>query len=110
MTRDWEFWLQQRLEFTQEPIVKKGYIPGQLIFGRDIILLIKHRVYWESIRHKKHMQIDRDNTQESKNRAYYDYKLGDKLMLTNHTEYKYETPHKGSFVITYCFTNGMLHL
>ena len=25
---------------------KKGYIPGQLIFGRDMILPIKHRVDW----------------------------------------------------------------
>ena len=26
---------------------KKGYIPCQLIFGRDTIILIKHTVYWE---------------------------------------------------------------
>ena len=26
---------------------KKGYSPGQFIFGRDIILPIKHRVDWE---------------------------------------------------------------
>ena len=28
----------------------KSYSPGQLVFGRDIILLIKHRVDWELIR------------------------------------------------------------
>ena len=31
-------------------------------------------------------------------------------MITNHTEYKYETPYKGPFVITQCFTNGTLYL
>ena len=31
-------------------------------------------------------------------------------MLTNHTAYKYETPYKGPFVITQCFTNGTVHL
>ena len=31
-------------------------------------------------------------------------------MLTNHTAYKYETPYKGLFLITQCFTNGMLNL
>ena len=31
-------------------------------------------------------------------------------MLTNHTEYKYETPYKGPFVITRCFTNGTVSL
>ena len=32
---------------------QKGYSPGQLIFGRGIILLIKHRVDWELIRQIK---------------------------------------------------------
>ena len=31
-------------------------------------------------------------------------------MLTKHTIYKYETPYKGPFVITQCFTNGAVHL
>ena len=25
---------------------QQGYSPGQLIFGRDMIIPIKHRVYW----------------------------------------------------------------
>ena len=32
---------------------QKGYSPGQLIFGRDIILRIKHRVDWELIPRQK---------------------------------------------------------
>ena len=31
-------------------------------------------------------------------------------MLTNHTAYKYETPYKGPFVITQCYTNGTVNL
>ena len=31
-------------------------------------------------------------------------------MLTKHTAYKYETPYKGPFVITQCFTNGTVML
>ena len=31
-------------------------------------------------------------------------------MLTNHTVYKYETPYKGPFVVTQCFTNGTINL
>ena len=27
-------------------------------------------------------------------------------MINNNSEYKYETPYKGSFVITQCWTNG----
>ena len=41
---------------------KKGYSTDQLIFGRDMILLIKHRVDWELKPHKKQTQINRDNT------------------------------------------------
>ena len=31
-------------------------------------------------------------------------------MLNNHTTYKYDTPYKGHFVITQCFTNCTLML
>ena len=38
------------------------YSPGKLIFGRDMILQIKHRVDWELICQRKQTQINRDNT------------------------------------------------
>ena len=31
-------------------------------------------------------------------------------MINNHTAYKCETPYKGPYVITKCFTNGMVNL
>ena len=62
---------------------KKGYNPGQLVFGRDIIIPIKHRVNWELIRQKKKTQINRDNTRENKHRVRSDYKVVDDGMLTN---------------------------
>ena len=65
-----------------------GYIPVQLIFGHDMIILIKHRVDWELIIQQKQTQINKYNTQENKHRVDYDYKVGDKFMLTNHTAYK----------------------
>ena len=40
----------------------KGYSPGQLIFGHDMILPIKHRVDWELVHQQKQTQINRDNT------------------------------------------------
>ena len=46
------------------------------------------------------MQINRDNTLDNKHRVDYDYKVGDKFMITNHTAYKYETPYIVPFVIT----------
>ena len=40
----------------------------------------------------------------------YDYKVGDKFMLTNKYSYKYEPPYNGTFVITQCWTNGTVTL
>ena len=64
----------------------------------------------ELIRQQKQPQINRDNTQENKHRFYYDYKVIDKVMLANHTSYKYKTSYKGPFVITRCVTNGTINL
>ena len=83
----------------------KGYSPGQLIFGCDMIIQIKHRVDWELIRHQKQTQIIRDNARENKHIFEYDYKFGYKFMLTNHTAYKYEMTYKVHFAIKHCFTN-----
>ena len=67
-------------------------------------------VDWELIRQRKQTQINRDNTGENKQRFKYDYKVGDKVMLADHTSYKYETPYKGPFVTTQCFTNVTVSL
>ena len=59
----------------------KGYSPGQLLFGRDMILLIKHEVGWGLIRQRKQTQINKDNICKNKHRVYYDYNV----MLNKHT-------------------------
>ena len=43
----------------------KGYNPGQLIFVRYLILLIKHRMDWGLIRQQKQKQIMRDNARDN---------------------------------------------
>ena len=65
---------------------------------------------WDLIRHQKQTQINRDNAHENIHRVDYDYKVGDKVILNNHTAYKYETPYKIPFVIKQCFINGTLML
>ena len=89
---------------------QKGYSLGQLIFDRDVIIPKKHRVDWELIRKQKQTKINRDNACKNKHTVDYDYKVGDKVILLNHTAYKYETPYSGTFLITKCFTNGTVML
>ena len=110
MTSGREFWLQQRLKFAQQSVGKKNYSPVQLIFGHDIIFPINHRVDWGLIRQLKQTQINIDNARKNKYRVYYEFKVGYKVMLANHTAYKYETPYKVPFVITKCLTNGTVNL
>ena len=69
-----------------------------------------HKVYWELIRQKNQMQINKDNISKNRHRVDYGYKFGDTVMITNHTAYKYETPYTGPFLIMQCFTNGMVNL
>ena len=52
------------------------------------------------------MQINKDNIHENRHRVDHDYKVGDNVILTKHTAYKYETPYMGPFVVTCCWENG----
>ena len=51
---------------------QKGYSPGQLLFGHDMIILIKHTMDWELICQKKKKQINTDNIHENRHRVDYD--------------------------------------
>ena len=75
-----------------------------------MILSIKYKVDWELIRQQKQTQINKDNIYENRNRVYHDYNAVDKVMITDHVTYKYETSYKGTFAITWCFTNGTVNL
>ena len=81
-----------------------------MVFGRDMIIQIKHTVYWEWIHQRKKMQSNKDNTHTYINRVDHDYKVRYKVMLTKHTTYKHETTYTTPFVITRFFTNGTVDL
>ena len=88
----------------------KCYSPVQLIFGCDMIIPIDHKVDWEIIRQRNQAQINKDNIRENNKRVHHKYKVGYKVMLDNNFAYIYKTPYKVSFVITKCWTNGMVPL
>ena len=88
----------------------KGYSPGQFVFFSDMIPPIKHMVHWELICQKKQTQTNKDNVRKNINIVNHNYKIRDKVMLVNNTAYKYETTYSGPFVITKCWTNGMVTL
>jgi hypothetical protein len=55
--------------------------PGQLVFGRDMILPIKFMADWEAIEQQRQKEMGRNNRRENVSRISHDYKVGDKLLL-----------------------------
>ena len=84
--------------------------PGQLVFGRDMILNIKHTANWEYIRARKQKLIDKNNQNENAKRTPHVYKVGDEVMLRKGTENKYEQPYSGPHPILQVNKNGTVRL
>jgi hypothetical protein len=55
--------------------------PGQLVFGRDMVLTIKFMADWGAIEQQRQKEMGRNNRRENASRIIHDYKVGDKLVL-----------------------------
>ena len=84
--------------------------PGQLVFGRDMILNVKHEANWEFIRTRKQQIINKNNKAENAKRVAHVYKQGDKVLLKRGTENKYETPYEGPYTVLKVNDNGTVRL
>jgi hypothetical protein len=84
--------------------------PGQLIFGRDMILNVKHEANWEFIRARKQKIIHKNNQAENAKRTPHKYSVGDKVLLKRGTENKYEAPYEGPYTILKINDNGTVRL
>ena len=81
--------------------------PGQLVFGRDMILPIKFRADWALIARQKQEVIDKSNKRENLKRKEHEYKVGDNILLQNTGILrKVATPYSGPYQIQRVFTNG----
>jgi len=84
--------------------------PGQLVFGRDMILNIKHTANWDYIRQKKQKIINKNNQRENSKRVEHHYQEGDKVLLRRGTENKQEQPYTGPHTILTVADNGTVRL
>ena len=87
----------------------KEKIPGQLVFGRDMILPINQIADWRYICQRKQTQINKYTACENTTRIDHDYRVGNKV-TTNKSEYKYKTLFKGPYEIVQTWTNGTVNL
>ena len=84
--------------------------PGQLVFGRDMILNVQHTANWEYIRSRKQKIIDKNNQLENAKRIKHTYQVGDLVMLRKGSENKYEQPYSGPLSVLQVNTNGTVRL
>ena len=84
--------------------------PGQLVFGRDMILNIQHQADWTAIKKRKQLLIHKNNQIENSKRIPHTYCVGDLVMLENHRATKMETPYVGPYRIEQVNTNGTVRL
>ena len=62
--------------------------PMQLVFGRDVILNIKHVADWEHIRQHKQLQINHNNKRKNVRWNNHQYKVGHKILVKRKKTYK----------------------
>eukprot|EP00957_Ditylum_brightwellii_P099840 7607099-Ditylum_brightwellii.AAC.1 len=65
--------------------------PMQLVFGRDVILNVKHEADWNYMKQRQESLIRKNNEQENKKRKTQNYQIGDKVLLKENRATKYET-------------------
>ena len=80
--------------------------PGQLVFGRDMILNVQHIADWHYINSQKNKKIKENNKRENAKRLFHKYKAGDKILLQKIKSRKLARPVDGPFKIIKVHTNG----
>ena len=83
--------------------------PGQLAFGRDMILPINIKADWAVIAQRKQELINKSNMRENSKRINYNYKPGDKVMVElPGINPKLSTPRTGPYVVSNVNDNGTI--
>ena len=85
--------------------------PGQLVFGRDMLLPIQLKTDWARIRQRKQDIINVNNRKENSKRIEHEYRVGDKVLLEKPGLIsKLSAPRTGPYRITYTYTNGTVRI
>jgi hypothetical protein len=85
-------------------------MPGQLVFGRDMVLNVQHLTDWTAIKAHKQQIISKNNRIENSKQIPHHYQVGDLVMLENNRANKYEQPYSRPYHITQVNTNGTVRL
>ena len=85
--------------------------PGQLVFGRDMILPIAMRADWNAIQARRQAMIEHNNAVENSKRIEHVYAVGDKVTYKKHGILrKLATPRRGPYEVTHVYSNGTIRI
>jgi hypothetical protein len=86
--------------------------PGAAIFGRDMLFNIPFIADWNKIGDYRQRQTDLNTARINSKQIGYDYKVGNKVLLTEEGILcKAESPYsKGPWTITTVHTNGTIRI
>jgi hypothetical protein len=77
-----ENWMKKIHGDRSYPLLHMQYaVRRQLVFGRDMVLLIKFMAEWGAIEQQRQQEMGRNNRRENASRISHDYKVGDKVLL-----------------------------
>ena len=85
--------------------------PGQLVFGRDMVMPIRFKADWALIAQRKQDVINQSNARENRKRINHKYKEGDQVLLDKPGILrKMSTPRTGPYTIEKVSPNGTVHI
>ena len=85
--------------------------PGQLVYGRDMVLPIQFKADWAAIQQQKQKETKRNNERENKSRIPFEYKVEGKVLLkTPGLIAKHKTPRTGPYEIEQVYSNGTIRI
>ena len=85
--------------------------PGQLVFGRDMMMPIQFIADWNLITKRKQARIDDSNRRENKKRIAHKYNVNDEVLLEKPgILWKVSTPRDGPYTIIHVSDNGTVKI
>ena len=88
-----------------------GASPGQLVFGRDMILPITIEANWQRIKDRRQAEMRRNNDRENAQRITHTYHIDDKVLIKHEGILRKLARHRdGPFKVTQVYNNGTVRI
>jgi hypothetical protein len=82
-----------------------GASPGQIIFGRNMIINAVYLANWKDLQSRRKIQIRHNNIRENKSRIPHEYKISDSVYIRKSCNEQKLHPLQGPFIIEKVYIN-----